>query len=414
MPELTEVLISVRGLRVGMFVSRLDRPWIETPFALQGLRICNQNDIDRLARYCTHVYVDVEKGPAPEPRYVDKPGEWPSAGPPPVWLTKLRRTDYGDPGLMEQELPTARGVYEQFAAGIEDLYDSLAEKGNVDLAAVRSGMNAMVDSVLRNPDACGWLVRYRESNDSLYRHALGCAVWGAAFGRHLGLGRRELDDLVLGCILMDAGKTLLRPGLLDRSARLTGEELAEVREHVRHGLDLIRRNSTGAPPPIVRAIVAYHHERFDGRGYPFGLRGDGIPLYARIAAMIDCFDALTNARPHRAAQSPHEAIAYLYQQRGRRFQAELVEQFIQAIGIYPSGTLVELNSGEVAVVVSLNGMRRLKPRIMLLLDRDKQPYAEFTLVDLLQEPRGPDGQPLAIRRGLPPGAYGIRAEELYL
>ncbi len=395
-----------------MFVVRLDRPWIETPFALQGLMIRSQSDIESLARYCTHVYVDIEQGLEPDARYVDTPGAWAPAGPPPAWIGNLRQTSYRESGSMETELPKARQIYESFSRGVEEFYTSLNETGSMDLGVVRASMNAMVESVLRNPDACGWLVRFKNNDSTLYRHALGCAVWAAAFGRHLGLGRHELDDLVLGSILMDAGKTLLPKDLLEKPARFDESECHQAHEHVNLGLDLLKKS--GSLPAVVRHIVAYHHERHDGRGYFRGLRGDAIPLYARIASLIDSYDALTNARPHRAAMSPHEAIAFLYQERGRRFQPELVEQFIQAIGIYPSGTLVELNSGEVAVVVSLNGVRRLKPRIMVLLDSEKKPYSDFETLDLLDDIRTNAGQLLSIRRGLPPGAYGIRSEELYL
>jgi HD-GYP domain-containing protein (c-di-GMP phosphodiesterase class II) len=408
--ERNELRILVQGLRKGMFVSRLDRPWIETPFPLEGIEIRSQGDIDRLTRYCSHVYVDIDRGPSPESRYLDPLRENDPAHPPP-WLAELRTTFYEDSVSLEDEMPQARQVYEQFSESLEDLYLQLQGGGNLDLRAVQGGMRSMIDSVLRNPNACGWLARFKDSDDSLYRHALGCAVWSAALGRHLGLGRRELDDLVLGCILMDAGKSQLRPELLAKPGRFDEDERQEMQAHVPLGLQLI---DVGAVSDTVLDIVRFHHERHDGEGYQRRLAGNLIPLFARIAALVDCYDALINARPHRPAQAPHEAISLLYRGRGKRYQPELVEQFIQAIGIYPSGTLVELNSGEVAVVVSLNGARRLKPRIMLLLDADKEPYSEFTTLDLLHDPVTSDGHVISIRRGLPPGAFGIRAEELYL
>jgi HD-GYP domain-containing protein (c-di-GMP phosphodiesterase class II) len=408
--DVLEVRILVQGLRKGMFVSRLDRPWIETPFPLEGLEIRSQGDIDRMTRFCTHVYVDMNRGLRPDPRYIDPLREEDPARPPP-WIRQLRTTYYEDSVTLEQEMPQARRVYEQFSSSLQELYGQLQGGGNLDLAVVEHSMRSMIDSVLRNPNACGWLARFKDSDDTLYRHALGSAVWSAALGRHLGLGRRELDDLVLGCILMDAGKSRLPPELLAKPGRFDEQEFRSVQAHVSLGLELI---DVGAVSETVLDIVRYHHERHDGRGYLKGLAGNMIPPYARIAALIDCYDALINVRPHRPPLAPHEAISALYRSRGKRFQAELVEQFIQAIGIYPSGTLVELNTGEVAVVVSLNGARRLKPRIMLLLDPEKQPYGDFPTLDLLDDPLTEDGSVVSIRRGLPPGAFGIRAEELYL
>jgi HD-GYP domain-containing protein (c-di-GMP phosphodiesterase class II) len=407
--EGVEFRILVQGLRKGMFVSRLDRPWIETPFPLEGIAIRSQGDIDRLVRYCTHVYVDIERGARPDMKYVDPLSS--EASSQPVWLAELRTTFYDESVSLEAEMPQAREVYEEFAHALQDMYGELQDGGNLDLGVVKNGMRSMIDSVLRNPNACGWLARFKDSDDSLYRHALGCAVWSAALGRHLGLGRNELDDLVLGCILMDAGKSRLPRELLARKERYNDEECLQVKTHVTLGLDLI---DTGAVSERVVEIVCHHHERHDGQGYLQGLAGNAIPLFARIAALVDCYDALINVRPHRPPHAPHEAISMLYRSRGRRYQPELVEQFIQAIGIYPSGTLVELSSGEVAVVVSLNGARRLKPKIMLLLDQDKQPYSDFATLDLLDDPLSDDGRIVSIRRGLPPGAFGIRAEELYL
>ncbi len=405
-----EVRILVQGLRKGMYVSRLDRPWIETPFPLEGIAIRSQGDIDRLTRFCTHVFVDTQRGARPEARYVDPlRADDPAQAPP--WLAELRTTFYDDSVSLDVEIPQAREVYEEFAKSLQDLYGELQQGGNLDLKVVQSGMRSMIDSVLRNPNACGWLTRFKDSDDTLYRHALGSAVWSAALGRHLGLGRRELDDLVLGCILMDAGKSRLPNELLDKPGRFDEVEFQQAQTHVALGLELIE---SSALPERVVEIVRCHHERHDGKGYPRSLAGNAIPLFARIAALVDCYDALINVRPHRPAHAPHEAISLLYRSRGHRYQSELVEQFIQAIGIYPSGTLVELNSGEVAVVVSLNGARRLKPKIMLLLDPDKQPYADFATLDLLDDPLTEDGRIVGIRRGLPPGAFGIRAEELYL
>lgn len=405
-----EFRILVQGLRKGMFVSRLDRPWIETPFPLEGIAIHSQGDIDRLTRFCTHVYVDVHRGSRPEARYIDPLTPDDPSHPPP-WLAELRTTFYDDSISLESEMPQARQVYDEFAHALQDLYGELQDGGNLDLKVVQNGMRSMIDSVLRNPNACGWLARFKDSDDSLYRHALGCAVWSAALGRHLGLGRKELDDLVLGCILMDAGKSRLPKELLGKPGRLDEEEFRLVQTHVSLGIELI---NVGAVSERVIDIVRCHHERHDGLGYQRGLGGSNIPLFARIASLVDCYDALINVRPHRPAHAPHEAISLLYRSRGRRYQPELVEQFIQAIGIYPSGTLVELSSGEVAVVVSLNGARRLKPKIMMLLDADKQPLRDFIPLDLLDDPLSDDGRIISIRRGLPPGAFGIRAEELYL
>ncbi len=159
-------------------------------------------------------------------------------------------------------------------------------------------------------------------------------------------------------------------------------------------------------------IVAHHHERFDGSGYPQGLSGDEIPAMARIAAIVDTYDAVTSNRSHASAISPSNAIKMLYRSRNIEFQAELVEVFIQAVGIYPAGTIVELTSGAVGVVVSEYRTRRLKPKVLMLLDERKYHLREPTLVDLNELSASPDADPPAIARSLEPGAYGIDLSEV--
>jgi HD-GYP domain-containing protein (c-di-GMP phosphodiesterase class II) len=159
----------------------------------------------------------------------------------------------------------------------------------------------------------------------------------------------------------------------------------------------------------VMRIVATHHERWDGSGYPQGLARDQIPVLGRIAGLIDSFDAMTNPRPFQAALSPHQAIGQLYECRGTLFQAELVEQLIQACGIFPTGSLVELSTDEVAVVVGMNGARRLRPKLIMLLDAEKKPVPGFKTIDLATE--HPE---ITVRKGLPPDAYGIEMDDRIL
>ncbi len=157
----------------------------------------------------------------------------------------------------------------------------------------------------------------------------------------------------------------------------------------------------------VLAMVSYHHERHDGSGYPEGLSGDRIPIFARIAAIVDCYDAITSHRSYARATSPSIAIKKLYEWKDIDFQAELVEEFIQAVGIYPAGTLVELSSGEVAVVIAEYRTRRLRPKLMVLLDSEKQPLLDVRMIDLLHQKETEDGRPLDIVSSLEPEAYGI-------
>jgi HD-GYP domain-containing protein (c-di-GMP phosphodiesterase class II) len=226
-----------------------------------------------------------------------------------------------------------------------------------------------------------------------------------ALGRQLGLPKSDLRSLAIGGLLFDVGKLGVEPGLLNTQQPLTDDEFQQVRNHVKLGVEMIA--GSGLMNQDVIDMITYHHERHDGSGYPEGIRGDDIPVFARIAAIVDCYDAITSHRSYARAIPPSTAIKMLYEWKDIDFQGELVEEFIQAVGIYPAGTLVELSSGEVAVVVAEYRTRRLRPQVMVLLDANKQALAEIKTIDLLNQKETAGGEPLDITGSLEPDAYGI-------
>jgi hypothetical protein len=161
-------------------------------------------------------------------------------------------------------------------------------------------------------------------------------------------------------------------------------------------------------------MVHSHHERYDGSGYPEGLKANQIPTFAKIAGMVDCYDAITSIRPYGAQRSPYQAVREIYSWRNTLFQSEVVEQFMQVVGVYPTGSLVELSSGAVGVVIAQNESRRLRPRVMLVLDERKKRLRHFEIVDLLNDNQWHNVEKLSVEKCLEPGAYGIDPQELYL
>jgi HD-GYP domain-containing protein (c-di-GMP phosphodiesterase class II) len=164
----------------------------------------------------------------------------------------------------------------------------------------------------------------------------------------------------------------------------------------------------------IKNMVETHHERIDGSGYPLGLKGEAIPLFGRIAAIVDCYDAITSERAYAKPLSSQEAVKRIYEWRGKDFQTELVEEFIQAIGMFPSGTLVELTNGEVGVVITESRTRRLRPKIMLILNADKSPREDFEICNLMERTHDEDGNSLDIKQALPEGSYDIKADDYFL
>jgi HD-GYP domain-containing protein (c-di-GMP phosphodiesterase class II) len=424
-----EIKTSVAGLRKGMYVSKLDRPWIQTSYALQGLLIQSEEDIERLKRYCNHVFVDVEKGDSPSPRY------WVLGGDKKTHsaieyernrkeqikksnlddISRRRTTTYADTVTFSNEINTARTSYKQVENNFQNVIQDLRKGHDLDLETVSNGINDMVESMIRNPSAMMWVTQLKRLDEYTYGHALGTSVWCATFGRHLGLDKKSIEQLALGGLLQDLGKTRIPPELLIKSGELDEEEIQQLQTHVDLSVKTLSntsRRSTKRPLPIsILQMVATHHERFDGSGYPQGLLNEDIPFFGKIAGIVDSFDAMTSLRPYipGGPLPPYEAVSQLYDLRDIKFQGELVEQFIQAVGLYPAGTLVELSNGQVGTVIRVNTLRRLRPTVMLLLDTDKQPLDRFVELDLVKAP-----DEIRVERGLPPGSFGINMAELFL
>lgn len=399
--------LPLAALEPGMFVCRIDRPWAETPFALQGLLIASQADVDALRPYTEMAVVDFHRSVRPEGRsllltlgYRASPG---------TRLPVLRH--YPDALPIEQELPRARAARDSATGLARRLQDDLRAGRPLELEQLGEAMQPVVASVLRSPDAFFWLVALRHRDPYAYGHALNASAYVTALGRQIGLPADLLVELAGAALLMDIGMPLLPDGLCNHGLVLSPAEHRRVQAHVELGLQALEGRE--GVSDAQRQWIAAHHERHDGSGYPRGLAGAEIPLFARMLGLVDTFDAMCTDRPHQKAVSRHDATQSLYRERDRLFQAELVEQFGQALGVYPTGTLVELSSGEIAVVTQQNAARRLFPRVTVLTDADKQLDPSFPQLDLWLDATA-DGGRRTILKGLRPGAYGIDLAQLFL
>lgn len=425
--------IDVDGLRIGMYVSQLDRPWLETPFLFQGFFIRNESEIEEIRRYCDYIEIDIEESDATILNSVSTAAPARKvrvSGAPPrhtgsIWRRIRNFFRRKKAGAIEQRAPGE--FYETTVSTADELVVAKSvHSGALDqvmnaLAAIRRGeeismpdlevvTGAMVDSVLRNSTAMSLLVRMQEKDDYTSSHALAGSIWALVFGRHLGLDRESLGAVGLGGLLLDVGKTKLPEQLLNKSGELTDVERAHINTHVELGLEIIRQS--GNVDNRVLDMVATHHERYDGSGYPRGWKGNQIPIFGRIGGIVDSYAAMVSDRSYAKAMSSYDSMREFKALSDKHFQAEMVEQFIQAIGIFPAGTLVELNTGEIGVVLKENQFSRLQPELVIILDSDKQQKQELEIVDL--QDQGAPTPTVWIERGIEPGAYSIDPREYFL
>jgi HD-GYP domain-containing protein (c-di-GMP phosphodiesterase class II) len=404
--------VNVAFLKVGMYVSNLDRPWIDTPFLLEGFLIENENDLSVLIQYCVYVYIDPDKGLSAEEYIEEAPRLKTNPALERFLQDNKRQVTYENTTKTKDELPQAQEALEGASNQVAHIMETVKEGKNLDITAVRGVVEPILDTIIRNSEAYMWLSMMQKKSAYTYSHSVDNCALAIAFGRHMGLPKKDLRTLATGMLMMDMGNVKVPEGILNKAGRLTDAEYRIVKKHVIHGVDILKQ--TKGMNDDIANIALTHHERFDGSGYPNSLFGTRIPVYGRMAAIIDCYDAMTSERPYSAAKSPYAALQNIYNWRGTAFQPELVEQFLQCMGVYPTGSLVEMSNGEVAIVLEQNMTQRMRPKIMLILDEDKAHFLEYKIVDLAEDYVDNDDLPFNIYRGLDPGAYDIDPTEYYL
>lgn len=404
-----EIRLNVNELQPGMFVCRLEnRPWEGTPFPLQGVMVRTVDDIIAVRRFSDYVYIDRIRSVDGTPEAVLMSLDAGGGG------SRLRLsgapTRYGISATLEEEMPRIRFAANEAQRLSKRLVDDLREGRKLSIDEIGTAVEPVVASIIRNPDAYFWLASLKERDPYAYSHAVNCAALMSAFGRQLGFPGSTLVELASAGMLMDLGMVELPDGTVNHGEPLSPEQRALARSHVERSLAQL--DAAPGATALIRSAIAHHHERHDGSGYPSGRRGFEIPLEARMLGIVDSFDAMSSHRLHQPAAARHHVLQVLYRERDTLFQAELVEQFSQSIGVYPTGSLVELNSGEVAVVTAQNSARRLLPKVTVLTWPDKTVNPAFRQIDLWRQAE--DGPRLAIQRALQPGAYGLDLAEFFL
>ena len=398
--------ISTADVEIGMYVSSLDRPWIETPFLFQGFPVRDQKEIDKLKELCTHVFIVM---PDEEIVLSGIPSRLREESIPPGLIGQKR---YEVTSAAPDEVKKVRGSHQEIVGLMMEVENILRGEGELDMPAIKKSVDVMIESVERNPDAYLWLNRIKKFDSHVYRDALNASVCATTLGRELGLERGKLNALATGTLFMDIGKTALPTEVLNKTDRLSDDEWALMKSHVEHGVRILSESADVSAD--VLDIVRSHHERLDGSGYPAALKGNEIPALGQIAGIVDFYVSVTTERPYAKVVSPSNAIYMLYQQQGSFFSETLVRHFIQAISTYPTGALVELSSGEVGVIISQNPGLRLRPNVVLILGPDKQPYGSYPIVNLFDYTCKNSGDPVTVQKTLADGTYGIRLEELSL
>jgi len=383
-----KIKIFSEDLKLGMHISELDHPWIESPFLFQGFSLVNEEEIQQVQATCKYVYVDTEKTPfevrakletitASKQKPVKKKRK-----PTKIDFTDtvtLKKSKF-DKSAFTENLINARKSRDKTRSYIDTMLAEAKMGKIVDTQKAKLLVAELASNIVENLDASMWLTQLKKRDEYTAIHSLNVCVLSLTFGRALGLKIDELNELGLGALLHDIGKMQVPLEILNKPGKLSKEEFELMKTHPQKGYEmLLDDNNLSAD---VLAIVKSHHERLSGNGYPDSLPEQNISYYTKIVSITDVYDAITSDRVYHDGMTPHDAMQRLYEWMPNNFDQELMQKFIRTLGIYPIGSVVELKTGHIGLVVKLNENHRLKPVVMLVMNKHKEFYPRRKLVNL--------------------------------
>ncbi len=430
------VACSVDDLRPGLFVVEPDVPWTELPFLFQGFEIESEDEIRVFRSHCSHVYVDPERSSEmPEPAVTpaaavarQKPGKSeprPDAGAE-QHLPRRRRTNtartapsealdsddrYPDVDSFREEVESVSRVRETARKYVEEAFKSANQGASLDVDGARSVISDLMTRITEKPTASVWLTSLNDCDDYTTSHSVNTCVLVLSFCMRAKLDAQKLEVIGLGSLLHDVGKSELPPELLNRPEPLTEAEWEQVKQHPLVGRRMLA--DSGNVPRGALNIVAMHHERRDGGGYPQGLMGSDLPDYVLLSSLANRYHALTSPRPYREPAAPDKVLQDFYNEADASYGTHVVQAFMRSVGLYPVGSIVELDNGALGVVVSSRPNARLRPTVLLVRTPDGLPYQKTVLLNLAAEHErrfgnsDDDSHAHKVKRVRSPGQTGI-------
>lgn len=394
--------IDVGDLEIGMYVSKLDRPWLETTFLFQGFELKTVEDIKEVQKQCEFVYIDVTKQ---------------NKSP----IIKARNTPYSRGTLYERPVPKkssnfreefhqAESLHEQASGIVKGFMEEVALGRSINVQIAKQAVSKCVESIMKSPDALMWMTQLKNRDEYTAQHSMNVCILSIALARQLGLEKEELEDVGLCGMMHDMGKMKVPPEILNKPGKLEAEELAIMRSHPTLGMKLLM-SSRDMPGCAIDAAYG-HHERMDGKGYPRGLTAERIHSYTRIVAIADTYDAINSDRVYQNGRTHLETIKLLTEAGVNHLDPEMVKKFIECLGVYPPGNIVEMTNGEIAVVIEENPTKKLKPKVTLLLNEDKK-RVKPRLINLAKMDLDASGNGYVIKRMVRPDEYDINLKQLH-
>lgn len=373
--------IAVKDVRLGMFVHELCGNWLDHPFWKTQFKLESPADLLALKDSpVQEVLIDTSKG-----LDVESPAA-PSSMPAQAVMTTPPGGRGMRPVSLSEELKQAHKIKSRARAAVAELFQEARMGHTLDLVEANAVIEDIDASLERNHNALVSLVRLKSKDDYTYLHSVAVGTLMVALGKQLKLDTALRRDLGLAGLLHDLGKMAIPVEILNKPGRLTDAEFEIIKRHPSIGAAILEKAAT--IPALAIDVCRHHHERMDGCGYPDGQSGDALSLYARMGAICDVYDAITSARSYKEAWDPSEAIRRMASWKDGQFDPEIFSQFVRLIGIYPVGTLVQLKSRRLGVVVAQTAESLLKPVVRIFystLSMSRIPLEDINLARSREE-----------------------------
>lgn len=393
--------IAACELRLGMYVHALDCGWMVHPFLRNRFLIGSDKQIGRIRKAgIRELYIDTARGldaaHAPTQAEVESALDGDIAAAGIAAATPPRAT-------IDEEFQKARSVLAEANRAIRKLLQDTRLGNQVSVEQAEPIVEKVAESVLRNRGALLSLCAIKTKDEYTYLHSVSVCALMMVFCRAMEMDEKIVREAGLGGLLHDVGKMTTPDEILNKPGKLTEEEFAVMREHVVASREILE--GTAGITPTAMSVAAEHHERFDGSGYPRGLKAEEISPMGQISAIIDVYDAITSDRVYHKAMPAPAALRKLLEWSRLHFNPNNVHVFIKAIGIYPTGSLVMLESGRLAVVIDQSNGSLLQPRLRVVYDTHKAAFVQPHDLDLAR-PTGAGGADRILGYE-PPGKWSV-------
>jgi putative nucleotidyltransferase with HDIG domain len=377
--------IDVSDLQLGMFVSDFNCGWLNHPFLVNSMLIEDDDTMFKVKEAgIKELYIDTNKTVQ-----LNGPRQSPVVGRVKAPKT-AKKTESPDNGIlskvpMREEIDKARKVKTKATSVIKNALDNCRTGKDVEYSQIDGVVQEMVDSVFRNRHALTSLSRVKNQDEYTYRHSVNVAILMISLCRTMKMKREDIADFGTGVLLHDIGKMKVSRKILTKPTELLENEFEEMKRHVSYSIEILSETKGVTKKTI--DVATQHHERFDGTGYPHGLRGDKISPGGQMGAIIDVYDALTSDRCYHDGMDPVDALKKIYEWSNLQFNPRLVQYYIRAVGLYPVGTLVRLESGYLGVVIQPGEAELTKPVVRVMYDSAKDWHVTPRDIDLSRPQR---------------------------